>query len=90
MAERLGAMRAGTFDARKDRHLSWKIVNVDEEGWTEIRDHKAESLREIERIEGRASQRIVEWGEDSVSVIVAAMAFERGAPPFRRSGPLEG
>jgi DNA-binding transcriptional ArsR family regulator len=78
VAEGLGAMRAGTFDARRDRHLSWRVVQVDEAGWGEIRDHKAQSLTAIEDIECRSVERSLESGEETFSVIVAAMAFERG------------
>jgi DNA-binding transcriptional ArsR family regulator len=90
MAEGLGALRADTFDSRLNRHLSWRVVNVDEQGFNELANDKAESLVEVERIEARSDGRKVESGEKGLSVIVAAMVFERARPGRSPRPPLSG
>ena len=90
MAEGLGALRADTFDSRLNRHLSWRVVNVDEQGFNELADDKAESLVEVERIEARSDGRMVESGAKGLSVIVAAMVFERARPGRSPQSPLSG
>lgn len=80
VAEALGAIRAGTFDSRQDRHLSWRILKLDEEGWTELVEEKNESLSKVEAIQARSFQRMVKSGEQSVTAIAAALAFERAEP----------
>jgi DNA-binding transcriptional ArsR family regulator len=80
VAEALGALRAGKFDSRLNRHLSWRIMNLDEEGWAELTTEKAESLERIEAIQARADARMVEAGEIGFSAITASMAFERARP----------
>lgn len=84
MAEGLGALRVGTFDSRENRHLSWRVLNLDEEGWRELVGEKAESLEEIESIQARAYRRMAESGGEGFSVIAAAMAFERAWPERSR------
>jgi Helix-turn-helix domain len=83
MAEGLGALRTRTFDSRKSRHLSWRILSLDEEGWLELIREKSESLERIETIQANAYRRMVASGEKGFSAIAGAFAFERGQP--RRS-----
>lgn len=85
VAEGLGALRAGTFDSRTNRHLSWRILNLDEEGWLELVEEKAESLEAVEAIQARSYRRLTESGEEGVSIIAAAMAFERAKRGRSRS-----
>jgi Bacterial regulatory protein, arsR family len=80
MAEGLGAIRVRTFDSRKDRHLSWRILHLDEEGWLELVEEKAESLERTETIQANSYRRIAESGEEGISVIAGAFAFERAKP----------
>jgi Bacterial regulatory protein, arsR family len=80
MAEGLGAIRAGTFDSRIDRHLSWRILDLDEEGLVELAEEKRESLEGTETIQANAYRRMAESGEEGVSVIAGAFAFERAKP----------
>jgi hypothetical protein len=80
IAEGLGALRAGTFDSRTDRHLSWSMLTLDGEGWTELTTEQAESLERIEAIQARSYERMVHSKEEGVGVIAAAMSFERAVP----------
>jgi Bacterial regulatory protein, arsR family len=89
MAEGLGALRARTFDSCTDRHLSWRILYLDEEGWLELVKEKAESLEGTETIQANAYRRMAESGEKGISVIAGAFAFERAKPGRSRGhGPI--
>ena len=77
MAEGIGALRVGTFDSRKNRHLSWRILYLDEEGWMELIKEKNESLERTEAIQANAHRRMIDSREDGVSVIAGAFGFER-------------
>ncbi len=90
MAEGVGAIRAHSFDSRKDRHLSWRILHLDEEGWLELAEEKAESLERTEAIQANAYRRMAESGEEGISVIAGAFAFERAIPGRSEGhGPID-
>ncbi len=80
MAEALGALRVWTFDSRVDRHLSWRILHLDEEGWSELVEEKAESLERTEAIQANAYHRMASSEDADISVIAGAFAFERAKP----------
>lgn len=88
IAEGLGALRAGTFDARVDRHLSWSMLTLDDEGWSELTTEQAESLERIEAIQARSYERMVHSKEEGTDVIAAAMSFERAVPGRSPRPPL--
>lgn len=52
-----GAIYQGTFDKRIDRHLSWVSMELDEEGWGELRDLLAGSLERAQAIKAAAIAR---------------------------------
>ena len=70
------AMKAGTFDARTDRHLSHNDITLDEQGWRDVRDLFAGMLAEVERIEAASASRLKGSGEEGISATVVAMQFE--------------
>jgi hypothetical protein len=79
-----GAIMAGTFDKRIDRHLSWVSMQIDEEGWSELRDLQAETLDRATGIKAAAIARQQERTEqdDTAATFPAtfgALAFE--SPP---------
>lgn len=80
-----GAIYQGTFDKRTDRHLSWVPLELDEEGWQELRDLQAETLERAQGIKAAAIARKHERGEDDDSPTFAAtfgaLAFESPAMP---------
>lgn len=80
VAEGLGALRAGTFDSRADRHLSWRVMNLDEAGWEELVLEKAQSMERTEEIQARVDGRLAESGGQGFSAIDAALVFERARP----------
>jgi DNA-binding transcriptional ArsR family regulator len=86
VAEALAAFRAGKFDARLDRHVSWRAMKLDEQGWRNLMQELSESLNRIEAIAVAAEERLCETGEKGFPAIAAALGFER-AMPGRSRGP---
>lgn len=80
VAEGLGAIRAGTFDSRLNRHLGWRVVNVDEKGFDELVAHEAMSLEVADRAEARSCTRLQKSGQTGFSAIIASMVYERAQP----------
>jgi DNA-binding transcriptional ArsR family regulator len=80
-----GAIYQGTFDKRADRHLSWVPMELDEQGWKELRDLQAESLDRAQGIKAAAIARKHERGEDNdtptFTATFGALAFESPAIP---------
>jgi DNA-binding transcriptional ArsR family regulator len=85
-----GAILAGTFDKRLDRHLSWLSMELDAEGWDELRDLQAETLNRAQGIKAAAIARKAEKAENPDQGVVfpatfGALAFE--SPPTRYTDP---
>lgn len=80
-----GAIYQGTFDKRPDRHLSWVPMELDEQGWEELRDLQAETLERAQGIKAAASARKYERGEDveapTFTATFGALAFESPRVP---------
>lgn len=78
-----GAIYQGTFDKRADRHLSWVPLELDEQGWQELRDLQAETLERAQGIKAAAIARQHERDEDddtpTFAATFGALAFE--SPP---------
>jgi hypothetical protein len=74
-----GAMRTGTFDARTDRHLTWRAMELDERGWKEITDRLAACFGDCEQIREDAEDRLANSGDKVVPTTMAMLAFE--SPP---------
>jgi hypothetical protein len=78
VAEALAAFRAGRFDSRLDRHLSWQPMRLDEQGWQELMRELKESLERVQDIAARADERLCVSGEGGFPAIAAALGIERG------------
>lgn len=79
-----GAIIAGTFDKRPDRHLSWVPIEGDEQAWDELRSLQDESLERAFGIKAAAAARSQERREagesvDPLTLTFGALAFE--SPP---------
>jgi DNA-binding transcriptional ArsR family regulator len=80
-----GALYQGTFDKRPDRHLSWVPMELDDEGWQELRDLQAETLERAQGIKAATIARKHERDEEDTPTFAAtfgALAFE--SPPVDR------
>lgn len=51
------AIKAGTFDADTDRHLSWKPIVVDRPAWTAISEGLDEVLELLPELEAQSLER---------------------------------
>ncbi len=52
------AIDTGTFDARKESHLSWDTMRVDEEGWVKMSKVLDRCLADLMKIEKECEGRI--------------------------------
>jgi DNA-binding transcriptional ArsR family regulator len=79
------AVEAGTFDAEKDRHLSWKTVHLDRVAWSEFSQHLDEVLAELGPLEVESAYRIRSDG-DSLLATIGLLAFRS---PEKQNGHTE-
>jgi DNA-binding transcriptional ArsR family regulator len=75
--EAVAALRSGTMDSQLDRHLSWRSLALDEQGWADLTVTMAATMERIAEIEAESTTRRVDSGEPSMSAIAALMSFER-------------
>lgn len=80
LAISMRSWRAGTLDARSDSHLSWSPLELDEQGWEELRSASAWMLEHSLEIQARSKVRLRHSGERAVPTIFALANFE-GPPP---------
>lgn len=78
--EVLVSMKAGNFDERTDRHLTWKRLRLDEEGWRDLATVLRRSLNEVDAVQERSRGRLASSGEEGLEAMVAMVGFERGDP----------
>lgn len=85
LAERVHeALRAGTFDARPDSHLSWTPLLLDQLGWDELVGAVDELFESLFEEQADAKLRIYNSGEKPILATAAMALFE--SPP-RHHGP---
>lgn len=72
----LMAMRAGTFDIREDRHLTWSLLRLDLKGWARVATAVDALLRLILEEQELAKARLKESGEKPIPMTVGLAAFE--------------
>jgi DNA-binding transcriptional ArsR family regulator len=70
------AFSAGSFGDRPDHHISRMPLQVDEEGWSELRDLFESTLRQIYGIKRAAGDRLTEGGMKGTSVLAFNTFFE--------------
>jgi DNA-binding transcriptional ArsR family regulator len=70
------AIRAGTFEARTDRHLSRSPLALDERGWKEVNELLAKTLRQAEEISARSAKRLAKSEEEEIPTRLVMMHFE--------------
>jgi DNA-binding transcriptional ArsR family regulator len=79
------AFSAGSYGDRHDHHISRMPLQVDEEGWSELRDLFESSMRRLYEIKREAGDRLVEGGMKGTSVVAFNTFFEL---PLDRVMPL--
>jgi hypothetical protein len=83
LADAISADKAGTFDSRPDRHLTYFPVDLDEEGWTKIAEACDEFLDLVMKTQEESANRAAEAPEDSRVTAVASLLFFERAPSAR-------
>lgn len=76
-----GAMMAGTFDARPDRHVTWMPVKLDERGWREMMECLTAAFAEADEIRRLAETRLAQTDEEPIPATVGFLGFESPATP---------
>jgi DNA-binding transcriptional ArsR family regulator len=79
------AFSAGSYGDRHDHHISRTPLQVDEEGWSELRDLFESTLRQLYEIKREAGDRLTEGGIKGTSVLAFNTFFEL---PLDRVMPL--
>jgi hypothetical protein len=69
------AIKAGTFDAEKDRHLSWLPLTLDRESWIELTTQLDELLEWLPSLESQALKRAGGALDDLIPTTVGLSAF---------------
>lgn len=82
LAQVTKAIRAETFDADKDRHLSWKTVYLDRQAWTEYVTRLDEVLATLSDLEADSFHRASLSKEPLMPVTVGLLAFRSPATPL--------
>lgn len=70
------AIKAGTLDARPDRHLTWSLLLIDRLGWENVIAAIEACRAFIAEEQERAKLRLAESGDAPMKMTVAMMAFE--------------
>ncbi len=70
------AMEAGTIDAREDRHFSWMLLRLDEQGWKNVLARVDAIFHWLFQEQEEANLRMAESGEKPIPMTVALAAFE--------------
>jgi DNA-binding transcriptional ArsR family regulator len=87
MAEAIASFWAGKITDDPRVVMAWNWFNVDSQGREEIATELAESWERLRSIEAAAVNRRADSGEESVSMIVTSLGYERSRsspqPPFR-------
>jgi DNA-binding transcriptional ArsR family regulator len=80
MAEGLASLWAGKISEDPRAWLTWRWVNVDEEGRDAIAEEQRRSWERMQEIEAESTARRSRSGESATSVIVTSLGFERSRP----------
>ncbi len=76
MDDVVASLEDGTFDSRKDRHMSWTPMFVDEQGWADIKGILAQALKDVMNVQAQCVKRTAKSGEDGFNVSVSMLGYE--------------
>jgi DNA-binding transcriptional ArsR family regulator len=77
-----GAIRSGTFDARTDRHLTWRAFQCDEQGWADMTAILADAFYKLEDARKATRERLDAQDDDAgFPATFAMLGFE--SPPIK-------
>jgi DNA-binding transcriptional ArsR family regulator len=87
IAEALASFWTGKITDDPRSVIVWRWYNVDDEGRSAIADEQARSWERIQEIEAESATRRAESGEESRSILVTSLGYERGRnSPHTTSG----
>lgn len=81
------AMRAGTFDAREDRHFTWTPILVDQVGWERVLAAVDRLFELVFEEQADSKLRLFHSGETAIQATVGLAAFESPKRDSERVGP---
>jgi DNA-binding transcriptional ArsR family regulator len=84
------ALEEGTFDARKDRHLSRTPLLLDETGWEEVESALEQALKGVVQAQKKSTTRLAKSGGDGFNASVAILGFELPEAPSQRAKASKG
>jgi DNA-binding transcriptional ArsR family regulator len=72
------AFKAGTFDARDDRHASTERLALDEQGWTELQEQLTALVERAAKLQDESAKRLKDGksGGEEVATSLVLAAFE--------------
>lgn len=79
--EAIRALNAGTFDAGESRSLYWTPMDLDEEGWRQLRERQAAWADELEQINAEAAERLAKGDSAATRVVAGVIGFETPSGP---------
>jgi DNA-binding transcriptional ArsR family regulator len=71
----IAAMESGTFDERSDRHLSWTPLILDQQGWDDVRDALAATLKRVLDAHSESAKRMAKSGEEGKPASVSMLGY---------------
>jgi DNA-binding transcriptional ArsR family regulator len=69
------ALAAGTFDAERDRHLSFDMVTLDRQAWLEVGEKLDALLDSLKRFESESKQRLADGEGEEILTTVGLAQF---------------
>lgn len=73
------AMKAGTIDARKDAHLTWTGLALDQQGWETLIARLDELFYSVFEVQEEARERLADSDEEPIVMTVGLLGFESPA-----------
>lgn len=80
IARAAGALTAGTFDSRDNRHLTWTGMRSHEKGWNRAVEILARAHEELEANRVETEAELDEAGEEGFRITYGAACFESPPP----------
>lgn len=87
MDDVVASLEDGTFDERKDRHMSWTPMFVDEKGWADIRGILGKALKDVMAVQAECVKRTAKADTEGFNVSVAMLGYE--VPEAAAKKPLK-
>jgi DNA-binding transcriptional ArsR family regulator len=81
------SLKSGKFEGRKDRHMSWTPMLVDEAGWSELTKGFESLLDLVLEVQRTSAERLAEADAEGIPISAALLAYEAAGPERKRIIP---